>query len=69
MKLVSGYPNPLYPEHAMVTMNNALLKEEKVAMRKELKGLLDADDNINPETISGWILPGKNTQAQNRNVL
>ena len=47
----------------MVTMNNALLKEEKVAMRKELKGLLDADDNINPETISGWILPGKNTHV------
>ena len=56
--MVSGYPNPLYPEHALMSMNEALLKEEKVALRKEYKAIMDENGNINPHTISAWMVPG-----------
>ena len=56
--MVSGYPNPLYPEHALMSMNEALLKEEKVALRKEYKAIMDENGNINPHAISAWMVPG-----------
>ena len=56
--MVSGYPNPLYPEHALMSMNAALLKEEKMALRKQHKSILDENDCVNPHSISAWMVPG-----------